>query len=160
MLPPKTPDPRTLPPGEYTLAENLRLFVQPAGSRTWRVAYRLHGKRRQIMIGTLKELDLDAAKSVAQEIRPGNRARIVQQRKLARTKATLLPARRFAHRKPGSGGMPRRGRLPQTELPPLADRHPPAIGDRSVADIEIVEMLPPGEQACVSAATQMCAGWD
>jgi len=69
MLPDGTaPDPWTLPPGEYTLAENLRLFVQPAGRRTWRVAYRLHGKRRQIMIGSLKELDLDAAKTVARDI--------------------------------------------------------------------------------------------
>jgi integrase len=141
-----TQDPRTLPPGEYTLAENLRLFVQPAGSRSWRVAYRLHGKRRQIMIGSLKEFDLDAAKSLAREIQAQVAAGKdpVQQRKAARTKATLAAGttfrgiaedwfRRYAALRSTSWKQNCRRWLDREILP--------MIGDRSVAEIETVEVL-------------------
>ena len=85
MLPVMIQDPRMLPPGEYTMAENLRLFVTPAGSRTWRVAYRMHGKRRQIVVGSFAELDLEAAKAAARDIHAqvASGKDPVQQRKVA-----------------------------------------------------------------------------
>ena len=143
---PTVRDPKTLPPGEYTLAENLRLYVSPAHSRTWRVAYRLHGRRRQICIGSLEDLDLEAARSAAQAIHADVAAGKdpVQNRKIARTKAALAAGttfraiaeewfRRYAAHRSQSWKQNCRRWLDRDVLP--------VIGDRSVAEIESVEVL-------------------
>jgi len=146
MLPVMIQDPRMLPPGEYTMAENLRLFVTPAGSRTWRVAYRMHGKRRQIVVGSFPELDLEAAKAAARDIHAqvASGKDPVQQRKVAKTKATLAAGttfggiaedwfRRYAAQRSVSWKQNCRRWLDRDLLP--------IIGDRAVAEIEAVEVL-------------------
>lgn len=141
-----TRDLQTLPPGEYTLAENLRLAVHPGGKRTWRVAYRLHGKRRQIVVGTLKELDLEAAiaaaRGVHDQVAAGKDP--VQHRKVAKTKAAVAAGttfrgiaedwfRRYAAMRSVSWKKNCRRWLDRDILPML--------GDRPVAEIEAVEVL-------------------
>lgn len=146
MLPTKRKDPRVLPPGEYTLGENLRLFVAPGGTRSWRVAYRLHGKRRQIVVGSLDDLDLDAAMRAAKDIQSlvAEGKDPVQHRRVQKIKAAASAGHTFrvAAEDWYRRYTPLRSRSWQLNCRRWLDRDVlPVLGNRAVADIEPFEIL-------------------
>lgn len=50
-------------------ANGLQLWVQPNGSRLWRLAYRFQGKQKLLALGTYPETSLQAARELRDEAR-------------------------------------------------------------------------------------------
>src|SRR5436305_7491601 len=80
-----------------TVESNLKLAILPSGRKTWRVAYRLHGARRQIVVGEFPDKDLDAARLEAATVRRHIAAGRdpVAGRKVARIKAAVAAGNTF-----------------------------------------------------------------
>lgn len=59
----------TLPKGRYSVGDGLTLLVTSETSRSWVLRYQLHGKRRDLSLGSANVLSLSAAKSKATKLR-------------------------------------------------------------------------------------------
>ncbi|MCH9692770.1 MAG: integrase arm-type DNA-binding domain-containing protein [Gammaproteobacteria bacterium] len=52
-------------PGKYDDGDGLRLIVRPSGSKSWVLRYQLHGKRREMGLGSLDDVSLKEARAEA-----------------------------------------------------------------------------------------------
>jgi len=59
----------TAGPGKHEDGGGLRLVVSPTGARKWRLHFTLHGKRREMGLGSLVDVGLAEARSRAAECR-------------------------------------------------------------------------------------------
>lgn len=126
--------------------EGLQLWVQPNGSKLWRMAYRFAGKQKTLAFGTYPEVGLadarkkrDEAKALlASGIDPGQQKRLDKLTKAISTATTFRAvAEEYLDKQKREG----RSETTITKNRYLLEQAFPAIGDRPVAEIKAPEVL-------------------
>ncbi|WP_226649021.1 tyrosine-type recombinase/integrase [Microbulbifer variabilis] len=145
-------------PGKYDDGDGLRLFVQVSGARSWVLRYQLHGKRREMGLGSLNDVSLKQARVEAgiqkrlilQGVDPVEERRRTQQKQKAAAQGEKAKTVMFrdmaadyieAHR----GGWKSTKHTQQWENT-LQQYAFPVIGDKASCDVstdDVLEMLKP-----------------
>ena len=137
---------RTVAPGRYCDGQGLYLYVQPSGTRSWVQRLVIHGRRRDLGLGSVALVPLAEARETARVNRKLAREGgdpLAEKRRAEGTPTFAEAARRVLDQKRAGW---RNGRHPQSWWTSLERYAFPRIGARPVSDVtsaEVLEVLTP-----------------
>ena len=137
---------RTVAPGRYCDGQGLYLYVQSSGTRSWVQRLVIHGRRRDLGLGSVALVPLAEARETARVNRKLAREGgdpLTEKRRAEGTPTFAEAARRVLEQKRAGW---RNGRHPQSWWTSLERYAFPRIGARPVSDVtsaEVLEVLTP-----------------